>query len=60
MNTQITWTEADLVRLIEGRASESLTLDFKACEALSPTDSKKNELRKDVAAMANSAGGVLI
>jgi hypothetical protein len=60
MNTQVTWSEADLVRLIESRASESLTLDFKACEALSTSDSKKNELSKDVAAMANSAGGVLI
>jgi hypothetical protein len=60
MNTQITWSEADLVRLIEGRTSESLTLDFKACDALSTSDSKKNELSKDVAAMANSAGGVLI
>jgi hypothetical protein len=60
MNAPNTWSEADLIRLIETRATESLTLDFKACEALSTSDSRKNELSKDVAAMANSAGGVLI
>ena len=60
MSTPNPWSEADLVHLLETQATESLTLDFKACDALSTSDSKKNELSKDVAAMANSAGGVLI
>jgi hypothetical protein len=54
------WTEAELLALVSSGERESLTLDFKACDALSQADSKKNELSKDVAAFANSAGGTIV
>jgi hypothetical protein len=53
------WTEDDLVSLISNRAEESLTLDFKACEALQ-NKGWRNEFAKDVSAFANSAGGTLV
>jgi hypothetical protein len=54
------WTEDDLLILISNRVEESLTLDYKACGALAPTESKKREVSKDVSAFANSAGGVIV
>lgn len=56
----IKWTQATLQSYIDERVEESLTLDYKAADALGDTDSKKKEIRKDVSAMANSAGGTLI
>jgi hypothetical protein len=53
-------SEDDLQRLISTKVEESLTLDYKAADALGKTDGKKKEITKDVSAMANSAGGVLI
>jgi hypothetical protein len=53
------WDERDILSLIENRASESLTLEFKACDALTNKE-WKSELIKDVSAFANSAGGTLI
>jgi|ERR1700694_154349 len=55
-----TWTEASLQRLITEQEKESLNLDYKRSEALGKTESQKNELAKDVSALANSAGGILI
>jgi hypothetical protein len=54
------WTEADLRRLITDQVKESVTLDYKQSRSLGRGDHEKNELSKDVSAMANSAGGVLI
>ena len=54
------WDEARLRSYIENSVEESLTLDYKAAEALSRSDKKKTEITKDVAAMANSAGGMII
>jgi hypothetical protein len=54
------WVESDLIDLISSQEKESLTLDYKACDALAQSDGKKNELSKDVSAFANSAGGMLI
>lgn len=54
------WTEADLERLIADRVRESVSLDYKQSDALGRDDREKNELSKDVSAMANSAGGLLI
>ena len=51
---------ATLERLIADREKESLTLDYKRSEALGRTDRQKDELAKDVSALANSAGGVLV
>ena len=53
-------TEADLAQLIKDEIEESLTLDYKAADALGKSDAKKTEITKDVSAMANSAGGILI
>jgi hypothetical protein len=58
--TRTNWLEADLLSLIETAEKESLTLDYKACDALGFSDSKKNEISKDVSAFANSAGGIII
>jgi Putative DNA-binding domain len=54
------WLEADLLSLIATAEKESLSLDYKACDALGQSDGKKNEISKDVSAFANSAGGIII
>lgn len=54
------WNEQDLLLLIKNSVQESIELDYKACDALQNTDRKKTELSKDVSALANSAGGMLI
>ena len=54
------WDEADVLRLISDQVQESLTLDYKECDALQKTEGKKNEISKDVSAFANYAGGVLV
>lgn len=52
------WTEQELQRYIDDEIEESTTLDYKAAEALSK--GKKDEITKDVSAMANADGGILI
>jgi hypothetical protein len=54
------WNEARLLKLIENEIEESLTLEYKAAEALDRNELKKKEITKDVSAMANSAGGTII
>jgi hypothetical protein len=54
------WDENDLLRLITDQVQESLTLDYKLCDALQKTDGKKNEVSKDISAFANSAGGTIV
>jgi len=49
-------SEEDLQKLIDNKIEESTTLDYKALDAL-----KHNlEISKDISAMANSEGGVII
>ncbi len=55
-----TWSEAKLQNFITSEIEESLTLEYKAAEALDRNETKKKEMTKDVSAMANSAGGMLI
>lgn len=50
------YTEEDINTLISNNVEESLTLEFKRAEAIE----NKKEISKDVSAMANSAGGILI
>lgn len=45
---------------IENEIEESIHIEFKSGEALSKTDSKKKEVSKDVSAIANSDGGIII
>jgi predicted HTH transcriptional regulator len=60
------WQEDDLQTLINSRAEESITLEFKRSDSLGipgkpELDEKsKTEISKDVSAMANSAGGVIV
>lgn len=54
------WTESRLQNFITSEIEESLTLEYKSAEALDRSDTKKREITKDVSAMANSAGGILI
>ncbi|MFZ6053098.1 AlbA family DNA-binding domain-containing protein [Halocola ammonii] len=54
------YTRAHLDYLIKSQAEESIHLEFKAGWAIENTDYKKKEISKDVSAMANSDGGVVI
>jgi predicted HTH transcriptional regulator len=53
-------SEDDLNRLVEDEIQESLTLEYKRSEALGRSSAQRDELSKDVSALANSAGGQLI
>jgi hypothetical protein len=53
------WIESDILDLVNERAEESLTLEFKACDALR-NKRWREEFAKDVSAFANSAGGIII
>lgn len=52
-------TEADIQALVDTKAQESLTLEFKSALDLSRERDKK-EAAKDVSAMANAAGGLIV
>ncbi|MFI8793900.1 RNA-binding domain-containing protein [Streptomyces sp. NPDC055105] len=52
-------TEGDLQRAVESRMPESVDLAWKRSFYLG-TDAGKEELAKDVSAMANTAGGVVV
>ena len=54
------YSKAHLDYLIKSQAEESIHMEFKAGEALGRTNSKKNEMSKDISAMANSDGGIII
>jgi len=54
------WTESKIQNFIKSEIEESLTLEYKSGEALGRSDQQKREITKDVSAMANSAGGLLI
>jgi hypothetical protein len=54
------WTESEILELITNQVQESLTLDYKACDALGRSEGKKKEISKDVSAFANSAGGQIV
>lgn len=51
-------TEDDLLSWIAEGIEESSSLDYKAAAALNPRD--RAEIAKDVSAMGNSAGGIII
>ena len=53
------WIEDDILALVKDRSEESLTLEFKACDAL-VNKKWREELAKDVSAFANSAGGTIV
>ena len=53
-------TREDIEALISSRTEESLNLEYKRAAALDKEDKQKNEISKDVSAMANSAGGRIL
>lgn len=53
-------TILDIKGLIKNKVEENLHLDYKAAGSLQNTDGKKTEIAKDVCAMANSDGGIII
>lgn len=55
-----TWDEAKLLQYITDGIEESLNLDYKAAASLDRKGNKKKEITKDVSAMANSEGGIII
>ena len=46
--------------LIENKVEENLNLEYKAAKGLGKQNNKTTEISKDVSAMANSDGGILI
>lgn len=54
------WDQRRLQRYIDESVEESLTLDYKSGEALLKRNGRAREIAKDVSAMANSAGGLII
>src|SRR5215203_923164 len=56
----LAWDETRLSKLIKDGIEESYNVEYKAAAALGAADRQKLDITKDVSAMANSAGGVLI
>jgi hypothetical protein len=54
------WDQGTVQQYIRNEVQENLTLEYKGAASLGKTDSKKDEIRKDISAMANSAGGIII
>jgi len=57
---QPAWTAERIQKLIEEKIEEGSQLEYKAAAALDRSDSKKDDITKDVSAFANSAGGTII
>lgn len=54
------WNQQRLQQFIDDQVEEGQSLEYKAADALAKTDKSKQEITKDVSAMANSAGGIVI
>ena len=54
------FTRDYLTRLIADQIEESSILEYKAAESLGRSDGKKRDITKDISALANAAGGILI
>ena len=54
------WGQARLEQLIADKIEESAKLEFKSAAALGRSPAKKKQIAKDVSAMANAIGGLLI
>jgi len=53
-------TTDDINDLLLNQIEESQHLEYKSADALNNTDSNKKEISKDISAMANADGGVII
>src|ERR1039457_4735867 len=57
----LTWDKQRLQSYLDEKIEEGLSLEYKAANALDKADdTKRKEISKDVSAMANSAGGIII
>ncbi len=54
------WTESELQSLVDNGVPEAVGLEYKRSDSLGKADSKRREISKDISAMANSDGGVVI
>lgn len=54
------YSAADIQRLIDSQAEESVHLEFKDGRSLEKSDKKTTEIAKDVSAFANSDGGIIV
>jgi hypothetical protein len=54
------WNRNSIQQYIDNEVEESTTLEYKAADALAKSPGKKKEIAKDVSAMANTAGGIII
>jgi hypothetical protein len=54
------WTQDTLEKYIKNKIQENLNLEYKAAGSFAKTEDKKTEITKDISAMANSAGGIVI
>lgn len=54
------WDKEKVQQYINDEIEENSNLDYKAADALGKNDERKKEITKDVSAMANSAGGIII
>jgi hypothetical protein len=54
------WEEGDLDDLVRGQITESLRLKYKDSRALGNHPNQRSEIFKDISALANSAGGIII
>lgn len=55
-----TWDELRLNQYITNKVEESSQLEYKSSGALSKSDKRKEDIAKDVSAMANADGGLII
>ncbi|GGB98602.1 AlbA family DNA-binding domain-containing protein [Dyadobacter sediminis] len=53
------FTEQDILSVIDSKLEESINIEFKSSGSLSFDSISKKEMSKDVAAMANSDGGII-
>jgi hypothetical protein len=60
MPTPSEWVEADLNALVNNKIGEDVNLEYKACASLQQNENSKDELSRDVSALANSAGGTIV
>ncbi len=54
------WDQHALEQYVHDGVEESLNLEYKAAAALGRSDGKKKEITKDVSALANADGGLLV
>ena len=54
------WSQKTVEQYVTNQIQENLNLDYKASRAFSKSDGAIREISKDVSAMANSQGGVII